>query len=199
MGVDMEKSGGGGIDLPRELASVVTPAMRQGLIIINDPKDAEAMVRIFTAMIIDKDPNAIVDWRREYLSVSSEEFREELKLLVMPLLVEQPIARAINAETGRGFVVVMRKIYILLLAPPIGFVVFGQPSTALVVSDNNKVYFGFKGIDPNTGERITVTIRSGIISHITIPLMPAIARFVFIGDVVEAIMDEDGSVKRFRE
>ena len=169
------------------------------MIIINDPKETEAVVQFFTAMIVNKDPYKIVDWRREYITVSDEEFREELKLLTMPLLVEQPIARAINEETGREFVVVMRKIYILLLAPPIGFVVFGQPSTALVVSDNNKVYFGFKGIDPNTGERITVTIRSGIISHITIPLMPAIARFVFIGDVVGAIMDEDGSVKRSRE
>jgi len=199
MGGGMEKSEGGGIELPQELFNVVAPGMRQGLIIINDPKEAEAVVQFFTAMIVNKDPYKIVDWRREYITVSDEEFREELKLLTMPLLVEQPIARAINEETGREFVVVMRKIYILLLAPPIGFVVFGQPSTALVVSDNNKVYFGFKGIDPNTGERITVTIRSGIISHITIPLMSAIARFVFIGDVVGAIMDEDGSVKRFRE
>jgi hypothetical protein len=69
----------------------------------------------------------------------------------------------------------------------------------LVVSDNNKVYFGFRGVDPNTGEKVAVTIRSGVTGHIAIPLMPAIARFVLIGDVVGAIMDEDGSVKRFRE
>jgi hypothetical protein len=199
MRMDMEENRGGGPELPQKLANAITLGMRQGLIVVNDPREAEEVVRVFTAMIVGKDPYRIGDWRREYVTVSDEEFREELKLLTMPLLVEQPIARAINEETGREFVVVMRKIYILLLAPPIGFVVFGQPSTALVVSDNNKVYFGFKGIDPNTGERITVTIRSGIISHITIPLMPAIARFVFIGDVVGAIMDEDGSVKRFRE
>jgi hypothetical protein len=98
--------------------------MRQGLIIVNDPKESEAVVQFFTAMIVSKDPFKIVDWRNEYVTVSEEEFQEELKPLVMPLLVEQPIGRAINTETDRSFVVVMRKIYILLLAPPIGFVIF---------------------------------------------------------------------------
>jgi hypothetical protein len=199
MRMDMKENGGEGLELPRELANAVSPNMRQGLIIVTEPKDAEDVVRVFTDLIINKDPYRIINWRREYVTVSEEEFREELKLLTMPLLVEQPIARAINEETGREFVVVMRKVFILLLAPPIGFMIFGQPSTALLASDNNRIYFGFRGIDPSTGEKVAVTIRSGVTGHVTIPLTPAIARFVFIGDVVEAIMDEDGSVKRFRE
>jgi hypothetical protein len=125
MGVDMKENKNGGMELPQELANVVMPSMRQGLIIINDSKESEVVVRLFTGLIIDKDPFKIVDWKREYVSVSGEEFQEELKLLTMPLLVEQPIGKAINAETGRSFVVIMRRIIIINLAPPTGLIVFG--------------------------------------------------------------------------
>jgi hypothetical protein len=198
MGGGMEKGGGGGTELPQWLGDMLIPGIRQGLIIINDPKDAEMVVQFFTGMIINKDPYKIIDWRREYVSVSGEEFQEELKLLTMPLLVEQPIGRAINTETGRSFVVVMRKVFILLLAPPIDFVIFGQPSTALLVSDADKAYLGFKGIDPNTGNRITVTVKSTIANHVTIPFVPAVARYIFVRDVVEAIIDSDGKVQGMR-
>jgi hypothetical protein len=195
MGVDVEKSEGGGIELPRELINVATPAMRQGLIVVNDPREAEMVVQFFTGMIINKDPSTITDWRREYINVSSEEFQEELRLLVMPLLVEQPIGKAINPETGRSFVVIMRRVYIINLAPPTGLIVFGQPSIALIINDDNKIYLGYKGIDVGTGNRITVTVKSTINEHATIPFTPAIARFVFIGDVVEAIIESNGQLR----
>jgi hypothetical protein len=172
--------------------------MRQGLIIINDPKEAEAVVQFFTAMIVNKDPYKIVDWRREYITVSDEEFREELKLLTMPLLIEQPFARAINMETGGSFLVIMRRVFIINLTPPTGIVVFGQPSIALIVSDGNKAYLGFKGIDVNTGNRITVTVKSSITDHVTIPFTPAVARYIFVGDVIEAVIDSNGQVQGMR-
>jgi len=197
LGMDggMEKSEDGELGLPRELVSLVTPSMRQGLIIINDSKESEVVVRIFTGLIIGKDPFKIVDWRREYVTVSEEELQEELKLLVMPLLIEQPIARAVNSETGESFVVVMRRIIIINLAPPNGIIVFGQPSIALLVSDGNKAYFGYKGIDVNTGNRITVTVKSIITDHATIPFTPVVARYIFVGDVIEAIIDSNGQVR----
>jgi hypothetical protein len=200
LGMDggMEKSEDGELGLPRELVSLVTPSMRQGLIIINDSKESEVVVRIFTGLIIGKDPFKIVDWRREYVTVSEEELQEELKLLVMPLLIEQPIARAVNSETGESFVVVMRRIIIINLTPPTGIVVFGQPSTALVVNDGNRVYLGYKGIDINTGGRVVVTIKSTITDHVTVPFTPAVARYIFIGDVVEAVIDDGGQVRGLR-
>jgi hypothetical protein len=199
MGVDMEKSEGGGIELPQQLASTLVPGMRQGLIVINDPREAEEVVRVFTAMIVGKDPYRIGDWRREYVTVSEKEFQEELKLLSMPLLVEQPIGKAINPETGRSFVVIMRRVFIINLVLPTGIVIFGQPSIALIVSDGNKVYLGFKGIDMSTGSRITVTVKSGISGHMTIPFVPAVARYIFVGDVVEAIIDDGGQVRGLRK
>ncbi|MDT7970511.1 MAG: hypothetical protein RQ842_08080 [Vulcanisaeta sp.] len=98
--MDMEENRGGGPELPQELANAVTPGMRQGLIVVNDPREAEEVVRVFTAMIVGKDPYRIGDWRNEYITVSGEELQEELKLLTMPLLIEQPFARAVNSETG---------------------------------------------------------------------------------------------------
>jgi hypothetical protein len=120
----MENGGGGDPELPRELINVTTPSMRQGLIIINNPKEAEAVVRFFTAMIVNKDPNRIGDWRGEYVSVNEREFQEELKLLAMPLVHEMSVMRAIELPDGREFPVIMRRIYILLLAPPVGLIVF---------------------------------------------------------------------------
>jgi hypothetical protein len=173
--------------------------MRQGLIVVNDPREAEMVVQFFTGMIINKDPSTITDWRREYITVSSEEFQEELRLLVMPLLVEQPIGRAINAETGVSFLVIMRKVYIINLVPPVGLIIFGQPSTALIVNDDNKIYLGFKGIDVGTGNRITVTVKSTITDHATIPFTPAVARYIFIGDIVEGIIDDGGHARGLRK
>ena len=194
----MEKSGGGGIELPRELANVVMPSMRQGLIIINDSREAEGIVQFFTGMIIDKDPNKIIDWRAEYISVSNKEFQEELKLLAMPLVHEMSIMRAVVLPDGREYPVIMRKIYVLLLAPPVGFIIFGQPSIALIVNDGNRIYFGYRGVDVDSGGKITVTIKSSVKGHVTVPFMPAIARYIFIGDVVEAIIDNDGQAKGLR-
>jgi hypothetical protein len=198
MGVGMEENRGEGLELPRELANAVSPNMRQGLIIVTDPKDAEDVVRVFTGLIIDKDPYKIVDWRREYVTVSDEEFREELKLLTMPLLIEQPFARAVNPETGGSFLVIMRRIIIINLALPTGIIIFGQPSITLVVNDGDRVYLGYKGIDINTGNRITVTVKSTITDHATIPFTPAVARYIFIGDVVEAVIDDGGQVRGLR-
>jgi len=195
MGEGMEKSGGGGIELPRELANVVMPSMRQGLIIINDSREAEGIVQFFTGMIIDKDPNKIIDWRAEYISVSNKEFQEELKLLAMPLVHEMSIMRAVVLPDGREYPVIMRKIYVLLLAPPVGFIIFGQPSIALIVNDTNKIYFGYKGIDVDTGGKVAVTIKAKVTDHMAIPFTPAIARFVFVGDVVETMIDSNGQVK----
>jgi hypothetical protein len=198
MGVGMEKGGGGGLGLPRELISVVTPGMRQGLIIVNDSREAEEVVRFFTAMVIDKDPLRVVDWRAEYISVNEGEFREELKLLAMPLVHEHSIMRAIELPDGREYPVVMRKVYILLLASPVGLIIFGQPSIALIVNDTNKIYFGYKGIDVDTGGKVAVTIKAKVTDHMAIPFTPAIARFVFVGDVVEAIIDSNGQVQGMR-
>jgi hypothetical protein len=192
MGVDVEKSEGGGIELPQGLVNFITPAMRQGLIIINDPKEAEMVVRVFTAMIVDKDPLRVTDWRHEYITVNEGEFQEELKLLAMPLIHEHSIMRAIMLPDGREYPVIMRKVYILLLAPPVGLIIFGQPSISLLVSDGNKVYLGYRGVDLGTGSKVTVTIKSKITDHVSAAFMPAIARFIFVGDVVEAVIDKDG-------
>jgi hypothetical protein len=67
----MEKGGGGGIELPWGLAGVVMPAMRQGLVIINDSREAEAVVQFFTAMIVDKNPREITSWCSEYMAVGN--------------------------------------------------------------------------------------------------------------------------------
>lgn len=198
MGERMEKSENEELNLPRELASVVTPGMRQGLIVVNDSRESEEVVRFFTAMIVNKDPYRIGDWRREYITVSREEFQEELKLLVMPLLVEQPFARAVNPEAGKSFLVIMRRIIIINLALPTGIVIFGQPSIALVVNDGNRVYLGYKGIDINTGGRVVVTVKSSITDYMTIPFAPTSAKLIFIGDIVEAIIDSDGQVQGMR-
>jgi len=71
MGIDMEENRREGFELPRELANAISPSMRQGLIIINDSREAETVVRFFTAMIVDKDPREITDWRSEYMAVGS--------------------------------------------------------------------------------------------------------------------------------
>jgi len=198
MGMDMKENRGEGRELPQRLASMVVSSMRQGLIIVNDPGEAEEVVRFFTAMIVEKDPVRVVDWKREYVSVSGEEFQEELKLLTMPLLIEQPIARAVNPETGGSFLVIMRRIIIINLVPPNGIIVFGQPSITLLVSDGGKVYLGYKGIDVNTGNRVTITVKSTITDHATIPFTPAVARYIFVGDVIEAVIDSDGKVQGMR-
>jgi hypothetical protein len=199
MGVDMEKSEGGGPGLPRELISVVTPGMRQGLIIVNDPRESEAVVQFFTAMIIDKDPLRVTDWRSEYITVNEGEFQEELKLLAIPLVHELSIMRAVVLPDGREYPVIMRKVYILLLARPTGLIVFSQPSIALIVSDADRVYLGYRGVDVDSGGKITVTIKSKVNDHVAIPFTPAIARFIFLGDVVEAIIDDGGQVRGLRK
>jgi hypothetical protein len=195
MGVDMKENRGKGLDLPRELANVVTPSMRQGLMIVNDSKEAEEVVRFFTAMIVGKDPYRIGDWRNEYITVSGEELQEELKLLVMPLINELPIMRAVVLPDRQEHPAILRKIYIISLVPPTGFIVFSQPSIALLVNDNGKLYFGYKGINVDGGNKLVITIKSRIANHITVPFTPAIVRFVFIGDVVEAVIDESDHVK----
>jgi hypothetical protein len=195
MGVGMEENRGEGLELPRELANVVMSSMRQGLIIINDSREAEGIVQFFTAMIIDKDPLRVTDWRSEYITVNEGEFQEELKLLAMPLVHEMSVMRAIELPDGREYPVVMRKVYILLLASPVGLIIFGQPSIALIVNDTNKIYFGYKGIDVDTGGKVAVTIKAKVTDHMAIPFTPAIARFVFVGDVVEAMIDSNGQVK----
>jgi hypothetical protein len=45
--------------------------MRQGLIIINDSREAEAVAQFFTAMIVDKNPREITSWRSEYMAVGN--------------------------------------------------------------------------------------------------------------------------------
>jgi hypothetical protein len=50
---------------------MLVPNMRQGLIIINDSREAEAVVQLFRAMIVDKDPREITNWRSEYMAVGS--------------------------------------------------------------------------------------------------------------------------------
>jgi len=199
MGVDVEKGGGEGTELPQRLASTLVPGMRQGLIVVNDPREAEMVVQFFTGMIIDKDPFKIVDWRREYVSVSGEELQEELKLLVMPLINELPIMRAVILPDRQEYPAILRKIYILLLTSPTGFVVFSQPSTALLVSDNDKLYFGYRGVNVDGSSKLVITIKSRIANRITVPFTPAIARFIFIGDVVEGIVDTDGQVRGLRK
>jgi len=198
MGMDMKENRGEGLDLPRGLASVVMPGMRQGLIIINDSKETEGIVQFFTGMIINRDPNTITNWRDEYVSVNEREFQEELKLLAMPLVHEHSIMRAIELPDGREYPVVMRKVYILLLAPPVGLIIFGQPSIALIVSDANKIYLGYKGVDASTGGKVAVTIKARVEGVLTIPFTPAVARFIFVGDVVETIIDSDGKVQGMR-
>jgi hypothetical protein len=198
MGMSMEENEGEGLGLPRELINVVTPGMRQGLIIVNDSREAEMVVRIFTGMIVNKDPERITDWRSEYITVNEREFQEELKLLAMPLVHEMSVMRAIELPDGRELPVIMRRVYILLLSPPIGLIIFGQPSISLLVSDGDRVYLGYKGVDVDTGGKVAVTIKAKVAGHVAIPFTPAIARFIFIGDVVEAIIDSDGQARGTR-
>jgi len=195
MDEDMKENKNGGMELPQWLEGMVVPNMRQGLIIISDSKESEMVVRLFTGLIIDKDPERITDWRSEYITVNEREFYEELKLLAMPLMNEPPIMRAIILPDRQERSAILRKIYILLLTPPMGLVVFGQPSISLLVSDGGKVYFGYKGVDVDSGGKITVTIKTKVTDHMAIPFTPAIARFVFVGDVVEAMIDSNGQVK----
>jgi hypothetical protein len=198
MGIGMEENRSGGPKLPQELANAITPGMRQGLIVVNDPREAEEVVRFFTAMIIDKDPFKIVDWRAEYVTVSKEELQEELKLLAMPLALEQSVMIATEYPDGREYPVIMRKIYIVSFVNPLSFIVFSQPSIALLARDGDKLYMGFKGVDPNTGSKIVVTIKAKAEGVLAIPFTPAVARFVFVGDVVEAVIDSDGQVRGLR-
>ncbi|MCG2880748.1 MAG: hypothetical protein L7G96_05455 [Vulcanisaeta sp.] len=177
---------------------MVIPGMRQGLIVVNDPGESEAVVQFFTGMIINRDPSTIADWRAEYVSVNNKEFQEELKLLAMPLIHEHSVMRAVMLPDGRELPVIMRRIYILLLAPPVGLIIFSQPSIALLVSDGDRIYLGYRGIDPGTGGKVVVTIKSSVKGHVTVPFMPAIARYIFIGDVVEAIIDDDGQARGLR-
>lgn len=195
---DMENGGGGDPELPRELINVATPSMRQGLVIVNDPKEAEEVVRIFTAMIINKDPLRVMDWRREYITVSREEFQEELKLLATPLALEQTVMLATEFPGGRERPVIMRRIYIVSFVPPLSFIVFSQSSTALLVRDNDNLYLGFKGLSPETGNKVVVTIKSRAKSSLTIPFIPAVARFIIIGNIVEGIIDENGRAMGLR-
>jgi len=195
MDIDMKENKGKGRELPRELANVVTPGMRQGLIIINDSREAEAVVQFFTAMIVNKDPREISDWRSEYMAVREGEFREELKLLAMPLVMEPPIMRAVEIPTGREFPAVLRKIFIISLAPPVGLIILSQPSVALLINDGDSAYFGYRGFDPGTGDKVTVAIRSSITDRVTVPFIPAIARFIFVGNIVGAVIDNSGHVQ----
>jgi len=195
---DMENGGGGDPELPRELINVATPSMRQGLVIVNDPKEAEEVVRFFTAMIINKDPLRVMDWRREYITVSREEFQEELKLLATPLALEQTVMLATEFPGGRERPVIMRRIYIVSFVPPLSFIVFSQSSTALLVRDNDILYLGFKGLSPETGNKVVVTIKSRAKSSLTIPFIPAVARFIIIGNIVEGIIDENGRAMGLR-
>jgi len=195
MDIDMKENKGKGRELPRELANVVTPGMRQGLIIINDSREAEAVVQFFTAMIVNKDPREISDWRSEYMAVREGEFSEELKLLAMPLVMEPPIMRAVEIPTGREFPAVLRKIFIISLAPPVGLIILSQPSVALLINDGDSAYFGYRGFDPGTGDKVTVAIRSSITDRVTVPFIPAIARFIFVGNIVGAVIDNSGHVQ----
>ena len=195
MDIDMKENKGKGRELPRELANVVTPGMRQGLIIINDSREAEAVVQFFTAMIVNKDPREISDWRSEYMAVGEGEFSEELKLLAMPLVMEPPIMRAVEIPTGREFPAVLRKIFIISLAPPVGLIILSQPSVALLINDGDSAYFGYRGFDPGTGDKVTVAIRSSITDRVTVPFIPAIARFIFVGNIVGAVIDNSGHVQ----
>jgi hypothetical protein len=197
MGVGMEK-GGGGIELPQGLVNFITPAMRQGLIIINDSREAEGIVQFFTAMIIDKDPLRVTDWRSEYITVSEGEFQEELKLLAMPLALEQSVMLATEFPGGRERPVIMRKIFIVSFVPPLSFIVFSQSSTALLVRDNDILYLGFRGLSPETGNKVVVTIKSRAKSSLTVPFIPAVARFIIIGNIVEGIIDENGRAMGLR-
>ena len=194
----MEKGGGGGIELPQGLVNFITPAMRQGLIIINDSKEAEMVVRVFTGMIINRDPNTITDWRHEYITVSEGEFQEELKLLAMPLALEQSVMIATEYPDGREYPVIMRKIYIVSFVNPLSFIVFSQPSIALLARDGDRLFLGFKGVDPSTGSKIVVTIKAKAEGVLTVPFTPAVARFIFVGDVVEAVIDDGGQVRGLR-
>jgi hypothetical protein len=198
MRMDMEENRGGGPELPQELANAIIPGMRQGLIVVNDPREAEEVVRVFTAMIVGKDPYRIGDWRREYVTVSEEEFQEELKLLATPLALEQSVMLATEYPGGREYPVIMRKIYIVSFVNPLSFIVYSQPSIALLARDGDRMYLGFKGVDPNTGNKIVITIKSRVEGTLTIPFTPAVARFVFIGDVVEAMIDSNGQVRGMR-
>jgi hypothetical protein len=166
--------------------------------IVNDSKDAEEVVRFFTAMIVGKDPYRIVDWRREYITVSGEEFQEELKLLAMPLALEQSIMLATEFPGGRERPVIMRKIFIVSFVPPLSFIVFSQASMALLVRDNDILYLGFRGLSPETGNKVVVTIKSRAKSSLTIPFVPAVARFVVIGNIVEGIIDDSGRARGLR-
>jgi hypothetical protein len=195
----MEENRGEGRELPQWLASVVTPNMRQGLIIVNDSREAEMVVQFFTGMIINRDPNTITNWRSEYITVNEREFQEELKLLAMPLVHEMSVMRAIELPDGREFPVVMRKVYVLLLAPPVGLIIFGQPSISLLVSDANKIYFGYKGVDVDSGGKVAVTIKTKVTDHLAVPFTPAVARFIFVGDVVEGIIDDGGHARGLRK
>jgi hypothetical protein len=67
-----------------------------------------------------------------------------------------------------------------------------------LVSDDGKVYLGYKGIDVNTGNKITVTVKSSITDHVTVPFTPAVARYIFVGDVIEALIDSNGKVQGMR-
>lgn len=198
MGINVEKGENGELNLPRELVSSITPGMRQGLIVVNDPREAEMVVQFFTGMIINKDPSTITDWRREYITVSSEEFQEELKLLAMPLALEQTVMLATEYPGGREYPVIMRKIYIVSFVNPLSFIVYSQPSIALLARDGDRMYLGFKGADPNTGNKIVVTIKARIEGVLAIPFTLAVARFIFIGDVVEAVIDDGGQVRGLR-
>jgi hypothetical protein len=156
------------------------------------------VVRVFTAMIVNKDPLRVMDWHREYITVSNEEFQEELKLLAMPLALEQSVMIATEYPGGREYPVIMRKIYIVSFVNPLSFIVFSQPSIALLARDGDRLFLGFKGVDPSTGNKIVVTIKAKAEGVLTVPFTPAVARFIFVGDVVEAVIDDGGQVRGLR-
>jgi len=198
MGIGMEKGGGEGTELPQWLGGMLIPGMRQGLIIINDSREAEDVVKVFTGMIINRDPNTITNWRSEYITVSEREFQEELKLLATPLALEQTVMLATEFPGGRERPVIMRKIFIVSFVPPLSFIIFSQSSTALLVRDNDNLYLGFKGLSPETGNKVVVTIKSRAKSSLTVPFIPAVARFIIIGNIVEGIIDENGRAMGLR-
>lgn len=196
--MNMKENGGEDRELPQWLSSTLVPGMRQGLIVVNDPREAEAVVQFFTAMIVNKDPREISDWRSEYMAVGEGEFSEELKLLAMPLFMEPPIMRAVEVLTGREFPAVLRKIFIISLALPVGLIILSQPSVALLINDGDSTYFGYRGVDPDTGNKVTVAIRSSITDRVTVPFIPAIARFIFVGNIVEVVIDDSDHARDLR-
>jgi len=55
-----------------------------------------------------------------------------------------------------------------------------------------------RGFDPDTGNKVTVAIRSSITGRVTVPFIPAIARFIFVGNIVEVVIDDSDHARDLR-